>query len=74
MKVEVRLFATFRNGRWKTKIMDFEDGTSIKDVLLNLNIRYDALGIALVNGKHSDIDETLKDGDVLALFPPIGGG
>lgn len=74
MKVEIRLFATFRNGRWKNKVMDFEDDIRINDVLLHLDIRADALGIALINGRHSDIDEILKDGDVLALFPPIGGG
>ncbi len=74
MKVEVRLFATFRNGRWKSNIIDFKDGINIKEVLTHLNIRDDELGIALINGKHSSLDETLKDGDVLSLFPPIGGG
>ena len=74
MKVEVKLFATFRNGRWKSNVLILEDDTSIKDVLQLLKIKEEALGIVLIDGKHSTIDSTLKDGDVLALFPPIGGG
>jgi sulfur carrier protein len=74
MKVEVKLFATFRNGRWKTKVLSLEDDASIKEVLHLLEIKDEALGIALINGKHSTLESTLRDGDVLALFPPIGGG
>lgn len=74
MKVEVRLFATFRKGRWKNKVLNLEEDTSIEDVLKLLEIETDALGIALINGKHSNLDSSLEDDDVLALFPPIGGG
>lgn len=30
--------------------------------------------IILVNGIHSGPDETLKDGDVVSVFPPVAGG
>ncbi|MDD2446303.1 MAG: MoaD/ThiS family protein [Tissierellia bacterium] len=74
MNIEVRLFATFRKGRWKNKFIDFDDKSNIKDILDYLNIEEDQVSIALINGKHSHIVEELKDGDVLALFPPVGGG
>ncbi|NLL82348.1 MAG: MoaD/ThiS family protein [Tissierellia bacterium] len=74
MKIEVRLFATFRKGRWKNKSIDFETKTTIKNVIELLEIKEDEVSIALINGKHSDIDEELHDGDVLSLFPPVGGG
>lgn len=74
MKVEVRLFATFRNGRWKSNVLSFDKEVNIRDILDFLDIKEDALGIALINGKHSTLDSILKDNDVLALFPPIGGG
>lgn len=74
MQIEVRLFATFRNGRWKNKFIDFEYGTTIKNVLDFLDIKESTLGIALINGKHSNIDTSLNDGDILSLFPPVGGG
>jgi molybdopterin converting factor small subunit len=28
----------------------------------------------LINGLHADEDTTLKEGDLLALFPPLAGG
>jgi molybdopterin converting factor small subunit len=74
MKVEVRLFATFRNGRWKSNVLSFDKEVNIRAILESLEIKEDALGIALINGKHSTLYSILKDGDILALFPPIGGG
>lgn len=74
MEVQVRLFATFRKGRFKNKKYVFDREISIEDILKQLNIKENELGIALINGCYGEIESTLKDGDILALFPPIGGG
>lgn len=74
MEVQVRLFATFRKGRWKNKYFKFESELSIGDILKKLDIKEEELGIALINGSYCETNTILKDGDVLALFPPIGGG
>ncbi|MGB4437968.1 MAG: MoaD/ThiS family protein [Sedimentibacter sp.] len=74
MKIEVRLFATFRVGRWKSKRLSFSEETQIIDVLNNLNIKKEELGLILVNGSYKEVDEKLKDGDILAIFPPVAGG
>ncbi|NMB28030.1 MAG: MoaD/ThiS family protein [Tissierellia bacterium] len=74
MEVEVRLFATFRNGRWVSKKLNFDEAVDIRYILDELQIKEEELGIALINGKYSEVDSILKERDVLALFPPIGGG
>lgn len=74
MEVEVKLFASFRNGRWKGKRLSFAYEVSIKDILKILNINESELGIILVNGSYSKIDTILKNNDVLAIFPPVAGG
>ncbi len=74
IKVEVRLFAYLRQGRGKKQILEFEEGTTISQVMDMLNIDEDDVSIALINGTDGPIDRQLKDGDVLALFPPVGGG
>ncbi len=74
IKVEVRLFATFRQGRDKTQVMEVEEGTTIADILRVLNIAEDEVAIMLLNGKDGSADRQVKDGDVISLFPPIGGG
>lgn len=74
IKVEVRLFATFREGRGKKQILYLEEDTEISEVLNKLNIKTEEIGILLLNGLDGSIDRKLKDGDVIALFPPVGGG
>ena len=74
MNVEVRLFATFREGRFKTKEVEAAAGYSVGDVLKDLEIPVDEVGILMVNGEDSAFDRTLEAGDVLAVFPAVGGG
>jgi len=74
MEIEVRLFATFRIGRWKSKLLSFSEETKIIDVLSFLQIKTEDLGLVLVNGSYKEVDEKLKDGDILAIFPPVAGG
>jgi len=74
MNIEVRLFASFRDGRWKKKKISYEKGTKIKDVIDSLNIDEEQLGIVMVNGSYKKSDTLLKEGDVLSIFPPVAGG
>ena len=74
MEVEVRLFAVFRDGRFKKRVMDLPDGSRLRDVLQRLDIAADDVSIALVNGQHSELDRQLASDDVFAVFPALGGG
>lgn len=72
--IEVRLFATFREGRDKIQFLDSKDFSKASDVVDYLKIQHKEVAICLINGRHSKLDEDIKDGDVLAIFPPVGGG
>ncbi len=72
--IEVRLFATLRQGRDKIVYLAPEGLAQAADVLQSLNIPAEEVSILLVNGFHSKPETPVKDGDVLALFPPVGGG
>ena len=75
MNVEVRLFATFRKGRFKKKNIEIiENETKVKDLLNELGIKEEEIALIIVNGKHSNVDRKLEEGDTLALFPPVAGG
>lgn len=74
MDIEVRLFASFRDNRWKSKHLAINEKATIENIIEQLNIKKEDLGIVLVNGRHSDIDTVLNNEDILALFPPVGGG
>lgn len=72
--IEVRLFATFREGRDKIVYVEPAQAACPADVLDLLNIPHEEVAICLINGFHSALRDPIKDQDVLALFPPVGGG
>ncbi|HIG0360206.1 TPA: MoaD/ThiS family protein [Clostridium sporogenes] len=75
MKIEVRLFAYFREGRDKKYFMEInEENITPRYILEKLNIQVKEVAILLINGRDGKVDTLLKDGDVLSLFPPVGGG
>ena len=74
IKVTVRLFATLRQGRFKEQVLDYEEGITVADVIEQLNVPHKELGIVFLNGKHSELQQTLRDKDILSIFPPVGGG
>lgn len=74
MVVEVRLFATFREGRFKEKQMEFPEGSSLGDLLEHLQITGKEARIMLVNGTAETTDYKLAAHDVISIFPPMAGG
>ena len=74
MKVTVKLFATLRKGRFDMETREYSSGTRISQVIDELNIPKNQVSIIFVNNRHSEPDRQLHDGDVVAFFPPIGGG
>ena len=74
MRVTIKLFATFRDGRFKVEERELPEGSRVLDVIQPLNIKPEDIAICLQNGKNVDEHSVLKDEDTLALFPPVGGG
>jgi molybdopterin converting factor small subunit len=74
MQVTVKLFASFRTGRAPIEICDYPPGTTVADVVTEKGIPVPELGIMLVNCRHVQLDRQLAEGDILAIFPLLGGG
>lgn len=74
MKITVKLFAGFRDNRFKTAEQDFPEAATVGDILTALNIDGPELGVALINGRHVLPDHVMVDGQTLSLFPKVGGG
>ncbi len=72
--IEVRLFATLREDRGKYLYLnasEFKDGQSI---IKHLEIDRNDVAIFLINGIHSKVEDAINDEDIIAIFPPVGGG
>ena len=72
--IEVRFFATLRDGRGKAAQIDAEKAAVAGDILRLCGIEPAEVAILLINGFHSKPEDSVKDGDVVSLFPPVGGG
>ena len=72
--IEVRLFATLRAGREKIYRFPADGYQSVTDVIRELDIPAEEVALIIINGFHSKIDDGIKDGDVVSLFPPVAGG
>ncbi len=81
MNVRVRLFAALREAAGKDSIdVPLPDGATVSDLVQHLQEMEPALdGVAgaiyaAVNNRYVSPDTPLKDGDEVALFPPVSGG
>ncbi|MEN8904961.1 MAG: MoaD/ThiS family protein [Clostridiales bacterium] len=74
MKVTIKLFATLRDYNDNEFKLDIKSNTNIISIIESLNIPKEEIAIIMVNGRSADLDYRLKDKDILALFPPVGGG
>ncbi|HAI21323.1 MAG TPA: molybdopterin synthase sulfur carrier subunit [Clostridiales bacterium UBA8153] len=74
MRITVKLFALLREGRGKQVELELEAGASVGSALHRLGIQQSAASMLLVNGRTAGFDTALADGDVVAVFPPVGGG
>ncbi len=50
------------------------EGVTVGEVIAMVKIPKEIPLLRIVNHAHVPVDHRLKDGDVLALFPPIAGG
>lgn len=74
MNITVKLFASFRAGRFDIETGDYPEGTTVADVADSLSLPQSELGIMMINNRHVKLDRQLAEGDILALFPLLGGG
>lgn len=54
--------------------LDLKEGSTPLEVSQGLKIPEEDVAIIMINGRGAKKDSPLKEGDVLALFPPVGGG
>ena len=81
MKIKVKFFASFREAVGKSEVdVDIKEKTDISRLLEILKTEHPELGkliepvIVSVNREYATYDTILKDGDEVAILPPVSGG
>ncbi|MCX8124593.1 MAG: MoaD/ThiS family protein [Spirochaetes bacterium] len=74
MVVTIKLFASLQKGRFEVKEFTVDKPLTVDDIRKMLKISKNEKLVILINGKHAELHHKLKDKDVIAIFPQIGGG
>jgi molybdopterin synthase sulfur carrier subunit len=74
MLLTVKLFATFRSGRFDVAQLEEPAGVTVGMIVDELRIPRQEIGILLVSGRHADLDHRATAGETISIFPLLGGG
>lgn len=81
MEITVKLHGALRRFRPAAEgaghdpfLLTVAQGSSLKDVLADLDLSEETVSAMAVNGAQAHLDSILEDGDMLHLFPPAAGG
>lgn len=78
LKVRIKLFFNIPDFTYEKKRdleVEFSDESNILNLLMKIGIPKNIPIMVLVNGKPpSSLDERLKNGDIVVIFPPMAGG
>ncbi|MCD6572838.1 MAG: MoaD/ThiS family protein [Thermoplasmata archaeon] len=78
MKIKIELFSVYREAIGEKEI-EIKDDAKIKDIIQFLTKKYPSIrkfiGYAIfsINHEYADENRSVKGGDEIAIFPPIGG-
>lgn len=73
MHVTVKLYASFRIGRFTSEVREYPDDATIATIAQSLGIPEEYL-ITLRNGRHALLDDPVQDGDTVSFLPMLEGG
>ena len=74
MKITIKLFAYFRENRFKLEEREVGEDTTVGDIVDTLKIDREEVGVLMINSRHTKFDNQPVENDALAIFPVVGGG
>lgn len=83
MKITFKLFATLTDylpaeRRYNAVDLEVDENTTIHDLVARFNLPEKLVHLVLINGVYiapeARATRTFRDGDVLAIWPPVAGG
>jgi len=81
MNIRVKLFATVRDKAARGEVvLDLPEEATVADAIEKLSadipaiVKYLPACAFALNLEYTSLDEQLKDGDELAVIPPVSGG
>ncbi len=74
MKIVVQLFGPLAEQAGRSTIEVVTAGNTVGDVVAALNLKVDRSVRFAVNTDYAEPSAAVREGDVVSLIPPVGGG
>lgn len=79
MSVHINLSTTLRDcvpGYQPSKglLLELDEAMSAAALAKKIGLPIEEIKIIMLNGRHASLEDTVRDGDRVAYFPPVGGG
>ena len=80
MQIEIKLLTQFKqylpdpDVDGNVRSIDISDNGTVENVFKELGIPLNVPKVIMLNDRHATIDDELKEGDRVIVFPPVGGG
>jgi molybdopterin converting factor small subunit len=74
VQLKVKLFANFQRGRSAAETRSYAALPTLGEIVDELGIPRAEVGVMMVNGRNAEFGDQPAEGDVVAIFPVIGGG
>jgi sulfur carrier protein ThiS len=80
MQIELKLLTVFKtylpdpDSAGNTRIMEVQENATVEDVIVTIGMPLDTPKVVMLNDRQGTLQDVLKAGDRLTVFPPVGGG
>ena len=73
--IQIKLFASLQKFMpASAENFAIEAGITVGALIQQLNIPQDMIKLVFIDNVHAGLDTTLKGGERVGIFPPVGGG
>ncbi len=72
--ITIKLFAGLGKKFVIPDWIDLSKPQTVRDILAACDIPEEKAAIVFIENRHAKLSDTVRPGEVLAVFPPIGGG
>lgn len=73
-RIRIKLFAGLGRKFVIPDSVDLSKPQTVREILAACDIPEEKAAIVFIQNRHAKLDDTVRPGEVLAIFPPIGGG
>jgi sulfur-carrier protein len=78
MNIQFRLYASlfrYMPEPWrKAPTVEVREDMTVRDLLESIKVPLEAVKVIFINGVHARVDDALREGDRVGVFPPVAGG